>query len=103
MTRPAGMARASYAYSWTTRTPSTRRRWTPEQRTRVTRVTPLFLGDRLGRVRDPLRNIWWTQTHTEDVDPSEMQRRAGDNVEAMAYVQRSLEEAMAHRATSKAR
>ena len=61
-------------------------------------MTPLFFGDRVGRVRDPLGNIWWIQTHTEDVDPDDMQRRAADkkNVEAMAYVQRSLEEAMTH-------
>jgi PhnB protein len=26
--------------------------------TSVTRVTPLFFGDRVGRVRDPLGNIW---------------------------------------------
>ncbi len=65
--------------------------------TSVTKVTSLFFGDRVGRVRDPLGNIWWIQTHTEDVDPDDMQRRAADkkNVEAMAYVQKSLEEAMA--------
>jgi len=65
--------------------------------TSVTRVTPLFFGDRAGRVRDSLGNIWWIQTHTEDVDPAEMQRRAADkkNVDAMAYVQTSLAEAMA--------
>jgi PhnB protein len=73
--------------------------------TSVTRVTPMFFGDRVGRVRDPLGNIWWIQTHTEDVDPADMQRRAADekNVEAMAYVQKSLEQAMAHGAPPKAR
>ncbi len=66
--------------------------------TSITRVTALFFGDRVGRVRDPLGNLWWIQTHAEDVDPADLPRRAADkkNVEAMAYVQTSLEEALAH-------
>jgi PhnB protein len=65
--------------------------------TSVTAVTLLFFGDRVGRVRDPLGNIWWIQTHVEDVEPGEMKRRAGEPkyVEAMEYVQRSLDEALA--------
>lgn len=47
----------------------------------ATEITPLFTnawGDRLGRVRDPFGNIWWIQTHVEDVDEAEMIRRMGD-------------------------
>jgi uncharacterized glyoxalase superfamily protein PhnB len=43
-------------------------------------VTPLddsAWGDRGGRVRDPLGNIWWVVQHVEDVDPDEMITRMG--------------------------
>ncbi|MET9686608.1 VOC family protein [Streptomyces coeruleorubidus] len=57
--------------------------------TSVTEVTHLFFGDRVGRVRDPLGNLWWLQSRVEDVSPQEMERRLGDSkwTEAMAYVQ----------------
>ncbi|NUO99855.1 MAG: VOC family protein [Nonomuraea sp.] len=57
--------------------------------TSVTEVTHLFFGDRVGRVRDPLGNLWWIQTHIEDVSPEEVERRLGDPVfvKAMEYVQ----------------
>ncbi|MFF9032671.1 VOC family protein [Streptomyces iakyrus] len=57
--------------------------------TSVTEVTHLFFGDRIGRVRDPLGNLWWLQTRVEDVSPEEMERRLRDPkwTEAMAYVQ----------------
>lgn len=56
--------------------------------TSVTDVTHLFFGDRVGRVRDPLGNLWWIQTHVEDVDPRERERRLGDPefTRAMEYV-----------------
>jgi PhnB protein len=44
----------------------------------VTAVTGLFFGDRVGRIRDPLGNIWWLQAHVEDVDPAELTRRPAD-------------------------
>jgi uncharacterized glyoxalase superfamily protein PhnB len=55
----------------------------------VTEVTELFFGDRVGRVRDPLGNVWWIQTHVVDLEPEEMARRAAepDFVESMRYVQ----------------
>jgi PhnB protein len=58
----------------------------------ITEMTALFWGDRVGRVRDPLGNIWWLQQRVEEVDPAEMQRRAGEPEfsAAMEYVQRSL-------------
>jgi uncharacterized glyoxalase superfamily protein PhnB len=55
----------------------------------LTEVTLLAFGDRVGRVRDPLGNVWWIQTHVEDVDPEEALRRWSDPdfARAMAYVQ----------------
>jgi uncharacterized glyoxalase superfamily protein PhnB len=35
-----------------------------------------FYGDRNGGVKDPSGNVWWIATHTEDVPPEEMARRA---------------------------
>jgi uncharacterized glyoxalase superfamily protein PhnB len=60
--------------------------------TSVTEVTPLFWGDRVGRVRDPLGNLWWIQARVEEVDEAEMNRRMSDPVwlERMAYVRGSL-------------
>lgn len=62
----------------------------------VTEVTSLFFGERVGRVRDPLGNIWWIQQHVEDVDPEEMARRGRDPAayEALRYVETSLDAAM---------
>jgi PhnB protein len=56
--------------------------------TEITRMTPLFWGDRVGRVRDPLGNLWWIQERTEKVDAAEMERRMSDQewLERMAYV-----------------
>ena len=60
--------------------------------TSVTEVTHLFWGDRVGRVRDPFGNLWWIQSRVEEVDPEEMQRRAGEKewIDRIAYVQGSL-------------
>jgi uncharacterized glyoxalase superfamily protein PhnB len=54
----------------------------------VTNVTHLAFGDRVGRVRDPFGNLYWVQTHIEDVSEDEMNRRWTDPVwaERMAYV-----------------
>lgn len=56
--------------------------------TSVTEVTHLFFGDRVGRVRDPLGNLWWIQTRVEDVAPAELRRRLADPtfIAAMRYV-----------------
>ncbi|WP_066367173.1 VOC family protein [Herbidospora mongoliensis] len=56
--------------------------------TSVTDVTHLLFGDRVGRVRDPLGNLWWIQTRIEDVTAEQMQQRFGDPafVKAMEYV-----------------
>jgi PhnB protein len=39
-------------------------------------------GDRGCRVKDPVGNIWWLQTHVEDVDPSTIGELFADPVEA---------------------
>lgn len=64
--------------------------------TPVTAMTSLFFGDRVGRIRDPLGNIWWIQEHVEDVDPAELARRPRDQAaaEALRYVEASLADAM---------
>ena len=65
----------------------------------VTEMTDLFFGDRVGRVRDSQGNIWWIQTRVEEVDPEEMEKRAGQKgyVDAMRYVQESLDRELANR------
>jgi PhnB protein len=57
--------------------------------TSVTEMTHLFWGDRVGRVRDPFGNLWWIQTHIEDVGLEVMERRAAEKawIDAMDYVQ----------------
>ncbi|MEU6592230.1 hypothetical protein ABZ923_23890 [Streptomyces sp. NPDC046881] len=57
--------------------------------TSVTEVTHLFFGDRVGRVRDPLGNLYWIRTRVEDLSPQERERRLGspEFTEAMEYVQ----------------
>jgi PhnB protein len=62
----------------------------------ITRVTELFWGDRVGRVRDPFGNIWWLQSHATDVPEQEFQARMQDPamLEAMRYVQQSLVDAL---------
>jgi hypothetical protein len=46
-------------------------------------------GDRAGRVRDPLGNLWWIMARMEQVDEAELNRRWGlpEYLEAMAHAQ----------------
>ena len=39
-------------------------------------VMDQFYGDRSGQIRDPFGHVWTVSTHTEDVPPEEMERRA---------------------------
>jgi PhnB protein len=39
-------------------------------------VKDQFYGDRSGTLEDPFGHIWHVATHTEDVSPEEMERRA---------------------------
>ncbi|MEU4081116.1 VOC family protein [Streptomyces venezuelae] len=68
---------------------ATHRRAVAAGGTSVTEVTHLFFGDRVGRVRDPLGNLYWIQTRVEDVAEEELERRLGDPefTKAMEYVQ----------------
>ncbi len=58
----------------------------------MTRVTTHFWGDRGGRVIDPFGNIWWINSHVEDVSVEEMEKRAKQSefTEAMDYAQKSF-------------
>ena len=64
--------------------------------TPVTQLTELAWGDRIGRVRDPLGNIWWIQERVEEPTPEEVTRRLQDPkfTEAMQYVQSTLADAL---------
>jgi uncharacterized glyoxalase superfamily protein PhnB len=44
----------------------------------VTSISTNAWGDRGSRVQDPFGNIWWIQSHVEDVPEEEMMRRMGD-------------------------
>jgi PhnB protein len=58
----------------------------------VTELSDAAWGDRGGRVRDPLGNIWWVVQHVEDVPPDVMVARLGEPryQEAMAQAQTTL-------------
>jgi PhnB protein len=65
----------------------------------VTEMTSLVWGDRGGRVRDPLGNIWWIQTHVEQVEQEEMAKRAAEQQfrDALQYTRESLDREMRSR------
>jgi PhnB protein len=58
----------------------------------VTRLTELAWGDRVGRIRDPLGNLWWVQERVEEPTPEELAGRFQDPgyTEAMRYLQSTL-------------
>lgn len=62
----------------------------------ITKMSELSFGGRVGRVRDPFGNVWWIQQHDPNITMEEMQQHAGEAayIEAMQYVQNSLDEAM---------
>jgi PhnB protein len=39
-------------------------------------VADQFYGDRTGGIEDPFGHVWYIATHTEDVSPEEMRKRA---------------------------
>ncbi len=59
----------------------------------VTELDDTAWGDRTGRIRDPLGNIWWVVQHVEDVAPDEMAVRLREPgyAEAMARAQQTLD------------
>jgi uncharacterized glyoxalase superfamily protein PhnB len=58
----------------------------------MTRVTTHSWGDRGGRVLDPFGNIWWINSHVEDMGAEEMKRRAkqAEYIKAIEYAQKSF-------------
>ena len=58
----------------------------------MTKMTTHFWGDRGGRIIDPFGNIWWINSHVEDVNAEEMETRAKQKefIEAMDYAQKSF-------------
>jgi PhnB protein len=42
----------------------------------VMEIANQFYGDRMGGVKDPVGNIWWIATRTEDVASAEMKERS---------------------------
>lgn len=65
--------------------------------TRVTKMTDMPSGDRVGRVRDPWGNVWWIDQHIEDVSEDEMAARAGEPaaIKAKRYVDETLDGVLA--------
>ncbi len=56
--------------------------------TPVTDMTEMFWGEEVGRVRDPLGNLWWIHCRVAELSEEEAYARAGDPkfVKAMEYV-----------------
>ena len=56
--------------------------------TPVTDMTEMFWGEEVGRVRDPLGNLWWIHCRVAELAEEEAYARAGDPkfVKAMEYV-----------------
>ncbi len=71
-------------------------------RTGATTVTELFnspWGDRGGRIRDPLGNIWWLTERIEEVEPEVQAQRWAEPeyLESMRYAQESLDRELSGR------
>lgn len=64
--------------------------------TMISGCKAMAFGDRVGRMKDPFGNIWWLQTHVEDVtaDVAEARGREGEYAEAMKYMQDTLAAAL---------
>jgi PhnB protein len=60
----------------------------------VTEPTLLPFGESVARIRDPQGHLWWLHERIEDIPPEELVGRFSDPgaLEAMAYVQRTLQE-----------
>src|ERR1044072_5588651 len=56
-----------------------------------TEPTELFWGDKVGRVRDPLGNVWWIQQRVAELTDEQVAERMvrPEFVAAMAYVTRA--------------
>jgi PhnB protein len=67
--------------------------------TLVTELRDFPWGDRGGRIRDPLGNVWWLTEHVEDVAPEIQAQRWADPeyVESVRYAQESLDQELGRR------
>lgn len=65
----------------------------------VTELGTNAWGDRIGRLCDPFGNIWWIQTHLEDIEPDEIFRRMQEPefLEQMQYAQDSFDRELRRR------
>ncbi len=65
----------------------------------VTALSTNAWGDRGSRIRDPFGNIWWIQTHLEDVDEAEIEKRMGEQkyLDEMVVAQETLDREMRSR------
>ena len=65
----------------------------------VTEMTSLVWGERGGRVRDPLGNIWWIQSRVEQVSQEEIAQRVTEKpyLDAIQYTRESLDREMKSR------
>jgi PhnB protein len=65
----------------------------------VTEMTSLVWGERGGRVRDPLGNIWWIQTQVEQVSQEEVAKRLTEKsyLDAIQYTRESFDREMKSR------
>jgi PhnB protein len=65
----------------------------------VTEMTSLVWGERGGRVRDPVGNIWWIQTQVELVSQEEIAKRLTEKryLDAIQYTRESLDREMKSR------
>jgi PhnB protein len=70
--------------------------------TSVTELRNFPWGDRGGRIRDPLGNIWWLSEHIEDVEPEIQGQRWADPeyIETVRYAQESLDQELSGRRAS---
>lgn len=60
--------------------------------TSMTKVITQAWGDKGGRVIDPFGNVWWITSQVEEVSPTEMEIRMGQEeyINAMEYAQTSF-------------
>lgn len=60
--------------------------------TPVTEITQLWFGEKVGRILDPLGNLWWLCERVEDMDLAKASSPGA--MEGIAYIQSSLNEAL---------
>jgi PhnB protein len=68
-------------------------------------MTSLVWGERGGRVRDRLGNIWWIQSRVEQVSQEEIAKRVTEKpyLDAIQYTRESLDREMRSRVYQQSR